>query len=263
MLMIESLDYSNPYDFKKMHRHDYFEIIFVSEGAGSHLVDFTSYPINVGEIYIIYPGQVHLMNRNTANGLLIQFRKNIFEYIHPVNHHNLYSPSALVNCDTILFQHLYDLAERMKELVTEQNSLSPLSKHKAYGYLQIILLSLVELNKGAVSDKDRKMLDEYLSLITTHIQSKKKVSEYAALLSCNPDKLNDICKKSLGKTALEMIHEELLLEIRRLLLLNEMSLKEIAFELNFDSQSNFSAFIKTNTGMTPTELQSSVLDIYK
>jgi len=53
-----------------------------------------------------------------------------------------------------------------------------------------------------------------------------------------------------------------LLEIRRLLLLNELSLKEIAYELNFDTQGNFNAFVKAKTQMTPKELQKAVLEIY-
>lgn len=264
MLAIESLDYNNPYDFKKMHRHDYFEVIFVKHGNGSQLIDFTSYPITTGEMYIIYPGQVHLMNRDTAQGLVIQFKKNIFEYIHPINHYNLYSPSALVNADEQLFEHLYSLTERIKELISvEEATLSSIAKHKAYSYLQIILLSLVEINASKISsDKDRHLFEEYLSLISSHIHNMKKVSEYATQLNCSPDKLNDACKKALGKTALELIHEELILEIRRLLLLNEMTLKEMSYHLNFDSQSNFSGFIKAQTGMTPKELQETVLDIY-
>jgi AraC-like DNA-binding protein len=78
-------------------------------------------------------------------------------------------------------------------------------------------------------------------------------------MGTNADKLNFACKNSLGKTALKLIHEELVLEIRRLLLLNQLSLKEIAYELNFDSPANFSGFIKANTGLTPTELQASIL----
>jgi AraC family transcriptional regulator, transcriptional activator of pobA len=263
LLVIEPLDYPNPYDYKKLHRHDYFELILVNEGQGSQLIDFTSYDIGQGGLYVIYPGQVHLMNRNTAKGLVIQFRKDIFEYIHPVKHYNLYVNAADIQCSNNDFNHLYDIAERINKLVSSNNVLSPVTKHKAYSYLQIILLSLVELSTSKqFRDNEHHIIEEYLSLITSHIQSRKKVSEYSTLLGCSPDKLNELCKAALGKTALELIHEELILEIRRLLLLNEMSLKEIAFELNFDSQANFSGFIKTKTGLTPTELQTSVLEIY-
>ncbi|RYD87350.1 MAG: AraC family transcriptional regulator, partial [Sphingobacteriales bacterium] len=47
-----------------------------------------------------------------------------------------------------------------------------------------------------------------------------------------------------------------------LFLLSDLSLKEIAFELNFDSQANFSSFIKSRTGLTPSCLQASMLEIY-
>ncbi len=263
LLVIEPLDYSNPYDFKKLHRHDYFELIFVNQGNGSQLIDLTRYEVAAGQVFAIYPGQVHLMNRDTANGLLIQFRKDIFEYINPVKHHDLYMPTANIACTPDDFRHLYDMAQRIDRLVSYHGDLSPVTKYKAYGYLQIILLSLIELKQALPHrDKEHRLLEEYLLAVTTHIRDRKKVSEYCNALGCSPEKLNEICKSALAKTALELIHEELILEIKRLLLLDELSLKEIAFELNFDSQANFSGFIKSKTGLTPTELQNSVRKIY-
>ncbi len=261
MLVVEPLDYNNPYDYKSLHRHNYFEIIFVKEGNGSQLIDFTSHVMSAGDVFVIYPGQVHLMNRNTTNGILIQFRKDIFEYLHPLRHYQL-SAASRINTPATLFDHLYDIARRISELL-RSSPLSPMSIHKAYSYLKIILISLIESVSDRISnDKEHHILEEYLTLITTHIQTKKKVGEYSDLLNCSPDKLNDVCKRILGKSALELIHEELILEIRRLLLLNEFTLKEMAFHLNFDSQANFSAFIKTKTGMPPSTLQKTVLEIY-
>jgi len=264
LLVVEALDYNNPYDYKRLHRHDYFEIIMTESGEGNQLIDFTSYNMQAGEVYVIFPGQVHLMNRNTANGLIIQFRKNIFEYIFSLKHYNLYNSNAMCHCDTTTFKHMYQMAEQINNLLTGTETLSSFSKHKALSYLQIILLTLAEQkNTTPGTDKERNMLDEYLSLITTHIYDKKKVTEYAQLLNCSADKLNEICKKAINQTASSLIQEALLMEIRRLLLMNEMSLKEIAFHLNFDSQSNFSGFVKNQTGLSPTELQHAVWEIYK
>lgn len=263
LLKIESLDYKNHYDYSKMHRHDYFEVMFIKQGGGTQQIDFQTYPLTAGDIFIIYPGQVHIMDRQTAQGLVIQFKKEVFEYIHPIRHYNLYTQSALYKNDADTFQHLFDMSGRIKAMSAADGRLSQIAKHKMYSYLQIILITLAELNTNSViSDKERNALNEYMSLITTHILTKKKVNEYAALLNIGSEKLNETCKKGLGKTALQLIHEELVLEIRRLLLLNEMSLKEISYHLNFDSPSNFSTFIKTATGLTPKELQVSVLEIY-
>lgn len=262
LLIIEPLDYPNPYDFHHPHRHDYFEIILIKSGTGFQLIDFTPYVINAGQLYTVYPGQVHLLERNTAEGMIIQFRKNIFEFIYPVKHSHLYFPEPVFNLDGDTFLHLYSLTESMWQLLQKED-LSPFSVHKAYSYLQIILISLTELHHDKTAHTNEHVVIQFLSLLPQYVKSKKKVSEYCELMGCNPDKLNIACKSALGKTALKLIHEEMLLEIRRMLLLNQHSLKEIAYELNFDSPANFSGFIKLNTGLTPSELQASILKVYK
>lgn len=261
VLTIEPLDYKNPYNFKALHRHDYFEIILVREGDGSQLIDFSPFDMHPGEIFVVYPGQVHLMKRNTANGLLIQFKKDLFEYINPVKHYHLFARPHY-KCDETLFRHLYDMTERINHLV-QQPMLTSIARHKAYSYLQIILITLIEAHSEKLFiDKEHFLFTEFLSLVTASIHTKKKVADYSEMMNCSPAKLNEVCKKTIDKTALEVIHEELLLEIRRLLLLNELSFKEIAYHLNFDSPSNFNAFIKNKTGQTPKELQHAVLEIY-
>lgn len=261
LLIIEPLDYPNPYDFHHPHRHDYFEIILVKSGNGFQLIDFAPFDIHAGQLYTIYPGQVHLMERNTAQGMIIQFRKNIFEFIHPLKHSQLYFSQPVFDLDDETFSHVYSLTESIWQLL-QKEELSPLSIHKAYSYLQILLITLTEQHCDTVSLQLHQVVTQFLSLLPQHVRSKKKVSEYCDLMGCNPDKLNLACKNGLGKTALKLIHEELILEIRRMLLLNQLSLKEIAYELNFDSPANFSGFIKANTGLTPTELQASILKIY-
>lgn len=261
LLIIEPLDYANPYDFHHPHRHDYFEIILVKSGNGFQLIDFAPYDIHGGQLFTIYPGQVHLMERNTAQGMIIQFRKNIFEFIHPLKHSHLYFSQPQFDLDDETFSHLYSLTESIWQLL-QKEELSPFSIHKAYSYLQILLITLTEQHRDTTTLQLQQVVTHFLSLLPQYVRSKKKVSEYCDLMGCNPDKLNLACKNGLGKTALKLIHEELILEIRRMLLLNQLSLKEIAYELNFDSPANFSGFIKVNTGLTPTELQASILKIY-
>lgn len=261
MLVIESLDYNNPYDFHSSHRHDYFEIILVKSGEGFQYIDFSSYKMQEGQLFAIYPGQVHLLERNTAQGLLIQFRKDIFQYIHPVKHHDLYFPVQSANPDAATFNHLYDLTARIQSLL-QTDDLSSMAIQKAYSYLQIILITLPELYPARIVCHGQPLIDQFLTLLTQHISTHKKVADYCNLLGCRLDKLTAATKSCLGKTPLELIHEEMLLEIRRMLLLNTKSLKEIAYDLNFDSPANFSGFIKLRTGMTPSELQASILKIY-
>ncbi len=263
MLDIQPLDYPNPYDYRQLHRHDYFEVILIARGEGAQWIDFTNLVLGPCKVFIVYPGQVHLLKRNNADGLVLQFRKNIFEHLYPLKHHNFYNKFPELQCSQDTFDHLYDLAQRIQAILHTVTAVSPLSLQKACSYLQVILISLLELQQERANDnKTSMMVAQYISLITENIREKRKVGEYAELMNCPPDKLNDLCKKGLGKTALEIIHEELLLEIRRLMLLNDLSLKEIAYELNFDTPGNFNAFVKSKTNMTPGQLQQSVSEIH-
>lgn len=260
-LIIEPLDYANPYDFHRPHRHDYFELIFIKSGSGTQVIDTKAYAMKPGQFYAVYPGQVHLMNRGTATGLLIQFRKDIFRHIAPLHHNHLYFKEQAFNPDAEVFGHLYDIAQRMAHLM-ENGERSVFTTHKLYSYLQVIISSLPEMNMPQKLSGRDSLVMGFLSLLPENIVLRKKVNDYCHMLSCTPERLNDACKAALGKTALKLVHEELVLEISRLMLLNKLSLKEIAYELNFDGPANFSNFIKTQTGYTPSELQGSLLKIY-
>jgi AraC family transcriptional activator of pobA len=256
-LYVEALDYPNAYDFNLPHRHDYFEVILIKESGGHQLIDFTKYELNKGTAFVVYPGQVHLLKRENAQGLVIQFRKDIFEYIFPVKHHLLYFKNPEMKLSNDTFEHIYDLSLRIEHLNRTEN-LSAIASHKPFSYLQIILLSLIENQESASHGEYNTFASSFLELLNLHLREKRKVSDYADMLSMNSERFTQLSKQAFGKTPLKLIHEELMLEIKRLILLNQFTLKEIAFELNFDSQANFSAFIKTSTGKTPTELQAEL-----
>jgi AraC family transcriptional regulator, transcriptional activator of pobA len=56
------------------HRHNYFVIIWVKQGSGTHLIDLHKYPLHDNTIYCITPGQVHLLKTNSqAEGYVISF----------------------------------------------------------------------------------------------------------------------------------------------------------------------------------------------
>ena len=57
-------------------------------------------------------------------------------------------------------------------------------------------------------------------------------------------KLSVHTKSAVGKTAIEMIHDRIILEAKRLLKHSNYNIKEIAFFLNFDDPSHLVSFLK-------------------
>ncbi len=107
---------------------------------------------------------------------------------------------------------------------------------------------------------DLKLLSRYQTLIQTSFYPNTQVETYANLhspsyyahkLSVHPNHLNAVVKKLTGLTALNHIHHHLLVLSKSYLTQTDWSVKEIAYTIQFDSPSNFSAFFKKNTGLTP------------
>lgn len=74
---------------------------------------------------------------------------------------------------------------------------------------------------------------------------------YAAQLHIHPNYLNATVKKVTGKTALQHIHEHIIYKAKSYLLQTSLSVKEIAYQLHFESPNRFNAFFKKHVNQTP------------
>ena len=75
---IELISHTNSYDYKAIHRHNYYEILFFTTDGGYQTIDFKKYPIHSNSCYIVKPRQVHLIKReDQADGLLVQFTETM------------------------------------------------------------------------------------------------------------------------------------------------------------------------------------------
>src|SRR4051812_25299582 len=61
------------------HRHSFYHIVFFTEGAGYHTIDFEKFNVRAGQIYFMIPGQVHSWNfESPVDGFVINFSENLF-----------------------------------------------------------------------------------------------------------------------------------------------------------------------------------------
>ena len=64
--------------------------------------------------------------------------------------------------------------------------------------------------------------------------------------------LSSVVKEVSGKTAARWIDESVILEAKALLKYSGMSIQEIAYHLNFSTQSFFGKYFKQHTGTSPS-----------
>ena len=126
---------------------------------------------------------------------------------------------------------------------------------------------LLELERIGVNNSASSIIPEILSKYKSFIErsfaKEHQVQYYAGELGCSPNYLNVLSKKHLNKSALEMINERLILEIKRLLLRTDNDISEIAYKLGFIELSYFSLFLKRNTGITPHEFKNMMNKMYQ
>ena len=86
-------------------------------------------------------------------------------------------------------------------------------------------------------------------------EQKNTVKFYARRLNITPKYLSTVSKDVSGKTAARWIDEAVILEAKSLLRYSGMSIQEIAYHLNFSTQSFFGKYFKQHTGYSPSRFK--------
>jgi AraC-like DNA-binding protein len=259
------------YDGVVPHRHSYYELLVFSEGGGVHEVDFRDYDIRSHSLHFVSPTQVHKLKANTSKGFVLCFTSDAVYASHEKNRNffdkfpfydfNAFTPHLEVNEQ--LFGELHELVLSMNKIFYSDHTFK---KEIIRSYLNIVLLKIKYyfLQEKQVSEQEVKPnhqgIAAFKTLVDKYYSANLNVQAYSDKLSLSPNYLNSLCKKETGKTAIQIIHERVLLEARRLLYSTNLSVKEISFALNFKDVAYFNRFFKKNMAITPSEYRQQTAD---
>lgn len=84
----------------------------------------------------------------------------------------------------------------------------------------------------------------------------RSVKWYSDRLCLTPKYLSEIVKQASGRTARQWLMAFVLIEIKSLLRNTDYSIKQIAQEMNFSSQSSFGKYFHHATGLAPKEYRN-------
>lgn len=116
---------------------------------------------------------------------------------------------------------------------------------------------ITELNQREQSSEQKQgrcevLFDQFMQLLGEYNKRERNVSFYARQLNITPKYLSSVVKEVSGKTAAKWIDESVILEAKSLLKYSGMSIQEIAYHLNFSTQSFFGKYFKQHTGTSPS-----------
>ncbi|MFV0283695.1 MAG: helix-turn-helix domain-containing protein [Castellaniella sp.] len=109
------------------------------------------------------------------------------------------------------------------------------------------------------TDPGSQHLAHYARMIEEHHPHQHQVAWYARHIGVTPAHLNTIVQALAGKSALELIHERLLLEARRELIYTPRTIGTISDSLGFTDPGYFTRFFKRLTGVSPKDFRRQAL----
>ncbi|MFC5046813.1 helix-turn-helix domain-containing protein [Aquimarina hainanensis] len=105
-------------------------------------------------------------------------------------------------------------------------------------------------------DGQLNMIREFNVLVNSHFRKEHSVSFYAKKLFKSPKTLSNTFAKY-KKSPLQIIHDRIILEAKRLLIYSDKPTKEIAYEIGFDDPSHLSRMFKKRTSLSPSEFRKN------
>src|SRR6185437_9073408 len=233
------------------HRKGYYLFVLVRQGDSRHWIDTRSYVLKPDHFYFTVPHQVHLKEEpRPLHGLALAFTQEFLQ---------LEENSALLR--------LPILSNRAggHELLREYQGAGEWRMAMLGVLLHQLLIRLsrlyLEQFQGETEGQET-LLKRFLALVAERYPELHEVNTYASLLHVSAGHLGDVVKQQSGKSCMEHIQDQLLVEAKRRLLHTGLPVNRIGKELGFEDAAYFNRFFKRHTGLTPLGYRKQIREKY-
>ncbi|USD67546.1 helix-turn-helix transcriptional regulator [Vibrio sp. SCSIO 43136] len=252
----------NP-DPQTPHRVSFFLFVIIETGSGYHMVDFEQYAYQPGSVIFIQREQVHQFDfTHQPTGKVILFTQAFLDQIHANMRLPNYTPTHLNQHHSPLFELTGDQGRSfttlLNELITElaRTDKDPLISMYLFSTLALILHRIrPDMRHDKLSSQQSVRLARFFELLQSNGQKVRDANWYATQINTTYKTLNQICKLAANLTAKQMIDAYTIIEIKRQLVVTNITTAQIAYDFGFEDVSNFVKYFKNLTKQTPAQFQ--------
>lgn len=260
------------------HKHHFFELIYVLEGSGIHIINDNHYEFSKREAFLLTPEDVHTFKINAPTKFcIIDFTKSFFsknarqpeekmdvgdffkrlEYIFH-NHHTI-KGNLLTIKDRNIFEVL--IGQLLAEKEKEQLFGKIITQNIVFLLLHLVARNIQEnIIVYSRSTNPKNKIYEIITYIQQNIYEKDliKIKSLAANFNKSPDHLARYFKQETGKTIKTYINDYKIELIKTRLKYSNLSISEIADELNFTDGSHLNKIFKNVFGQTAKQFKDNI-----
>lgn len=242
--------------------HEHIKILFLP--AGFHLkVDFREFLLEKDALLFVNPNVViQPISTGENGGELIHFNRDFY----CIELHD-----QEVACDGILYNNVFEvpfiglstdqsanIQNILAEIKTEMTNEDSNTEEMLRILLKLIILKSTRIWKqehqltNSNQDTDVQFLRKFSQLVERNYKTHHTVADYADMLFITPKSLSKKIGLLSNDTPNDIIKNRIILESKRLLAHTSMSVKEIAYNLNYDDDAYFVRFFTKHAGVSPT-----------
>lgn len=258
------------------HRHHYFELLYILDGNGVHIINGNSYDYAAGALFMLTPDDAHTFQPgNSTHCCIIDFTRSLFERKAKSGHDRAELSEFFIRLEYIFHHHshlkgdilsgrneagLFD--SLIKQLVNEKRHqpifTGLITQNIVFLLLQLIARIISEESSGiGLISKAQNRLHEITAYIQQHIYDKGllRVENLASYFHKTPDHINRSFKQQTGITLKDYINGYKMNLVASRLLYSELTISEIADELQFTDESHLNKLFKKYKGQTAKQFR--------
>lgn len=291
-MKIKNLTYENLND-NNLQKNPKSEIIYERDIDGS-LMGTYEIPLRLEFLTFLYckkGGLTFYVNTKevtlTAHDLFINIPQNILKTVQVlpetccdiliisldfINEMNLFPPNMpayaylreapILNLD-VEEQKMIGILSYMNELICEEENDSDMMRKLLTGIFLCKLKNAVQkrLDQAPVHvlqphSRQEELFREFLGKLASNHKEQRSITFYANELNVTPKYFSTVIKKVSGRSPVDWINDSVIREAKTMLRFSNMTVQEIAYALNFSSQTFFGKYFKRLTGITPGEFRT-------
>ena len=206
------------------HRHDFYEILHVTGGAGTHFIDFNPFQIEPNTFYFISPGQVHYWETTVPiEGNILVFA-NEFLSLAPADYMILSELSffhTVVGSPTLKLNNADNLqiTSLLESIIREFQAYEFRAASVLRAYVHILLVQLQRIcafqeaayGKGS-NGMSQRLTRRFKWLVDAQFATNQSVQSYADQLDVSVNHLHKSVKATTGHTPGKILRQAIVLE---------------------------------------------------
>tara|TARA_R110002012_G_scaffold48309_1_gene125862 strand:+ start:616 stop:1569 length:954 start_codon:yes stop_codon:yes gene_type:complete len=265
------------------HRHaNLFQLLYITQGQAGIEFDDRQFTIGPQTMLTVPPGTVHgfRFSRDIDGWVISLTDDHVREILAmvprlnscldvplcvPITQPSTHSPQGTNQPDPLHLAHMTDPPRAdflIRQLVAEYHGHSI---GRLFALRNIIGLLLLEFGRhgdlhrdGRLSRQEQKnaKFRKFQNQLETQYRQHRPLDYYARDLGITTTQLNRISKDVVEMTAIEVVHNRLVLEAKRILIYTDIHIQQIADELGYQDAGYFSRFFTKKAGMSPARFRA-------